>query len=168
MPGPGIVSSPHSGPASNMQAGLGASTAYISVAGVQNTRSLSNVPKGFAAIWNLNPDYSEDDLRRDLAEIDFAPDTLKSLDEVKGAFGPCFQEEYTAAAIVVSLNGFDLEQGILQDNGERARLAQWKPQTQGHWLDSNIPSEIQEGWIAVLPELWSHWFICAWRTLQFQ
>ena len=73
-----------------MQAGLGASTAHISVAGVQNTRSLSNVPKGFAAIWNLNPDYSEDDLRRDLADIVFAPDTLKSLDEVKGAFGLCW------------------------------------------------------------------------------
>ena len=72
---------------------LGASTEDISVAGVKSKHSLSNVPKGFAAIWNLNPDYSEDDLTRDLAEIDFAQEILNRLGEVKGAFGLCFQED---------------------------------------------------------------------------
>ena len=58
------------------------------------------------AVWNLDPDYTEDSLRDVLREIDFEPRFLKDCSggNGNGVFVLVFEEEYMAAACVLVLN----------------------------------------------------------------
>ena len=58
------------------------------------------------AVWNLDPDYTEDSLRDVLREIDFEPRFLKDCSggNGNGVFVLVFEEECMAAACATALN----------------------------------------------------------------
>ena len=58
------------------------------------------------AVWNLDPDYTEESLREALMQIDFEPLLVKDCSggNGNGVFVLDFKEEYMAAACAVALN----------------------------------------------------------------
>ena len=89
-------------------------------------------PKGVAAMWNLDPSYTEESLRADLWEVDFEPEEIVSCGKNKGAFGLVFAEKYMATALATALDCIDPEEKVVRSCGnsedftELVRVAEWE------------------------------------------
>ena len=71
-------------------------------------------PKGVAAMWNLDPSYTEQSLRDDLWEVDFDPFLIVPCGKNKGAFVLVFPERYMAAGLATALDGIDPEEKVVR------------------------------------------------------
>ena len=119
------------------------------VAAEKSEESKAPEPPGFAVVWSLSASCTEEELRRDLDELDFGADALVKVDGVEGAYGMIFRESFMATQVAIALNKTE---GHLKDSGEPLRLACWKA-SEREWSAEDIPSEIEKAWQQVTTEL---------------
>jgi len=86
----------------------------------------------------------ESKLKYELSEVGFEPEHLQLLNEALGAFVLVFQEEFSAAAAAIALNGLEPSKNILQDNGDKVRVVQWKTSGKENWSDSELPEAVRD------------------------
>ena len=111
------------------------------------------------AVWNLDPDYTEDSLRDVLWEIDFEPWFVKDFSggNGNGHFVLVFEEEYMAAACATALNDarpFDSAADAcdVRDYLPRGRCivgppAGLLPVRAARWHDEGWPAWLRQTWL---------------------
>lgn len=109
----------------------------------------------YVAMWNVASGHGEEDIKKELDEIDFVPTSITKLDGTDGAFALRYDEKYMAAAILVAL---DNTQGHVQDCGEKLRLAEYVVEVggagpQGRLKGEGVPGEVQSGLSAAIQRL---------------
>lgn len=92
-------------------------------------------------IWNLNPDYSEAELKKDLEYFDFEPQRMERLKEPAGAFKLEYSDKCLVNSLVVSL---DDTTKYLKGIQEPLRVAKFDAaETNEPWSSDDVPDEIQ-------------------------
>merc|ERR1712176_1246392 len=77
----------------------------------------------YVAAWNFNEEYTEDELRQQLLDVDFHPDEVLACEDIHGAFILRFADSWHANALIVSLDG--TSEHLSPCVGETLRLAKW-------------------------------------------
>lgn len=109
----------------------------------------------YLAMWNVASGHGEDEIRKELEEIDFVPSSLTKLEGLEGAFALRYDEEYMAAAITIAL---DNTQGHVQDCGEKLRLVEYVVENGGvgahcRLKGDGVPGEVQNALLTAMQRL---------------
>ena len=104
--------------------------------------------KCMAAMWNLDPTYTEESLRADLWEVDFEPEEIVACGKNTGAFGLLFAEKYMATGLATALDGIDPEEKVVRSRGnsffELVRVAEWEDEA----IPDFVRTAMTQHWMA--------------------
>ena len=104
--------------------------------------------KCMAAMWNLDPTYTQESLRADLWEVDFEPEEIVACGKNTGAFRFLFREKYMATGLATALDGIDPEEKVVRSRGnsffELVRVAEWEDEA----IPDFVRTAMTQHWMA--------------------